>query len=85
MNIQILLLKYILTKLVKKSNAIVIFNTHKKKQIGPPQKKTNGSEDDQIIQNLETNRKKTLVTLSKNFSISRLTIRRFGCIFPPWL
>ena len=85
MNIQILLLKYILTKLVKKSNAIVIFNTHtKKNRLGRP-KKQNGSEDDQINQNLKTNRRKTLATLIKKFSISRLTIRRFGCIFPPWL
>ena len=70
----------LLTKLVKKSNARVIFNT-KKKQFRPPQKK-NGSEDDQIIQKLENNRRKTLATLRNKFSVSMHTIRRFGCNFP---
>ena len=56
-----------------------------KKQIRPPQKKTNGSEDDQIIQNLETNRRKILATLSNNFPVSRFSIQRFGCNCPPWL
>ena len=74
----------LLTKLVQKSNARVIINTQKK-QIRPPKKKINGSEDDQIIQKLENNRRKILATLSNKFSVSRLTIWRFRCNFLPWL
>ena len=55
-----------------------------KNRLGRP-KKTNGSEDDQIIQNLETNRRKILATLSNNFPVSRFSIQRFGCNCPPWL
>ena len=60
-----------------------LFSTNKKKQIRPLRKKTNGSEDDQIIEQLENNCRKTLATLRNKFSVSRLTIRRFGCNFPP--
>ena len=56
----------------------------KKNRLGRP-KKIIGIEDDQVIQNLETNRRKTLATLSKNFSVSMFTIRRFGCNYPLWL
>ena len=61
-----------------------LFSTHKKNKSGRS-KKTNGSEDDQIIQKLENNRRKILATLRNKFSVSRLTIRRFRCNFPPWL
>ena len=61
-----------------------LFLTHKKK-LGRSKKKTNGSEDDQLIQQLENNCRKTLATLRNKFSVRRFTIRRFGCNFPPWL
>ena len=41
--------------------------------LGCPRKK-NGSEDDQIIQKLETNRRKTLANLCNNFAVSRFNI-----------
>ena len=73
-----------LAKLVKKSKSTVydvlqrrISRTfiQQKKKLGRPNK-TNAGEDDEIIQNLETDRRKTLATLSNNFPVSRFTIRR---------
>ena len=56
-------------KLVIKSKSRVIFNNKKKNRLGHPlpQKKTIGSEDGQIIQNWETNRRKTSANQSKTF------------------
>ena len=71
-----------LAKLVTTSKSRVIFN-NKKKQISPRKQKLNRSQDDQIIQNLEINRRKTLATLSNSFPVSRFTIRRFGSNCPP--
>ena len=50
------------------------FILNKKNRLCRPNK-TNGSDDNEIIQNLEFNRRKILTTLSKNFPVSRLTIR----------
>ena len=72
-----------LAKLVKKSKSTVydalqrrISRTfiRQKKRLGRPNK-TNAGEDE-IIQNLETDRRKTLATLSNNFPVSWFTIRR---------